>query len=58
MLEYGAEVNVHDAQGETPLMLVSQWDPRDPTVRHVLEELLAKGADVMATDDKGQTAED
>jgi len=58
MLEYGAEVNVRDALGETPLMLVSRWDPSDPTVRHVLEELLAKGGDVMAKDDKGRTPED
>jgi len=58
MLEYGADANVRDALGETPLMLVSQWDPSDPTVRHVLEELLAKGGDVTARDDKGQTAED
>jgi len=33
-------------------------DPRDPTARHVLEELLARGGDVTAKDDKGQTAED
>jgi len=58
MLAYGADVNVRDALGETPLMLVSQWDPRDPTVTRVLEELLAKGADVKARDDKGQSAED
>ena len=58
MLDYGADVNVRDALGETPLMLVSQWDPRDPTARHVLEELLARGGDVTAKDDKGQTAED
>src|SRR5713226_1514469 len=58
MLEYGADVNVRDVLGETPLMLVSQWDPRDPTAHHVVEELLAKGGDVMVRDDKGQTAED
>src|SRR6267143_1581224 len=58
MLQYGAEVNVRDALGETTLMLITHWDPRDPIARHVLEELLAKGGDVMARDDKGQTAED
>lgn len=58
MLNYGADVNSRDALGETPLMLLHQFDPSDPTAHHVLDELLAKGADVMAKDDKGQTAED
>jgi len=58
MLQYGADVNVRAALGETPLMLISHWDLRDPTARHVLEELLARGGDVTARDDKGQTAED
>jgi hypothetical protein len=58
MLDYGADVNPRDALGETPLMLLCQFDPNDPTVHHVLDQLLAKGADVIARDDKGHTAED
>jgi Ankyrin repeats (3 copies) len=58
MLDYGADVNARDALGQTPLMLLRQFDTNDPTAHHVLDELLAKGADVTVTDDKGQTAED
>jgi ankyrin repeat protein len=53
-----AYVNSRDTQGETPLMLLHQFDPKDANVHHLLEELLAKGADVTAKDDIGQTAED
>jgi hypothetical protein len=60
ILEHGADVNSHDTQGETPLMLLAQFDTdtNDPTIHHVLDELLAKGGDVMAKDVKGQTPED
>jgi hypothetical protein len=58
MLDYGADVNARDTLGETPLMLLHQFDPKDPTVHHVMDALLAKGADVTAKDEKGQTAED
>jgi ankyrin repeat protein len=58
MLDYGADVNSRNALGETPLMLLRQFDPNDPAVHPVLDQLLAKGADIMAKDDKGHTAED
>lgn len=58
MLDFGADANARDALGETPLMLVQQFDPHDPLVHHLLESLLARGADAAAKDDKGRTAED
>jgi uncharacterized protein len=58
LLNHGADVNSRDAQGQTPLMLLAQFDTNDPAIHNVLDELLAKGADVMAKDNKGQTAED
>jgi ankyrin repeat protein len=59
LLEHGAGVNTRNASGETALMLITQFDvDRDPFTRRVLDQLLARGADVLAKDDKGQTAED
>jgi hypothetical protein len=59
LLDHGADVNVRNSLGETPLMLLVQFDPdRTPIARHILDQMLADGSDVLAKDDKGQTAED
>jgi hypothetical protein len=59
LLEHGADVNAQNASGETALMLIAQFDvDRDPFARRVLDQLLARSADVLAKDNKGQTAED
>jgi hypothetical protein len=59
LIEHGANVNARDALGETPLMLIARFDlDHNPVARHVLDQLLARDADVLPKDNKGQTAED
>jgi hypothetical protein len=58
LLDHGADVNARDALGETPLMLLAHWGPDNPIAQRALDQVLAAGADVLAKDDKGQTAED
>jgi hypothetical protein len=59
LIEAGANVNVRDSLGQTPLMLIAPYGvDQNALPRRVLDELLARGADVLAKDSKGQTAED
>jgi ankyrin repeat protein len=39
-------------------MLLARWGPDDPIAQRALDQVLAAGPDVLAKDDKGQTAED
>lgn len=52
LLEYGADVNRTDREGNSPLQTAILHDARDQTITH----LLAYGADVNAVSKKGSTA--
>ncbi len=49
----GADVNYTDANGKTPLIIVSEWGHLD-----IVKKLLEKGADVNCKDANGKTAVD
>jgi ankyrin repeat protein len=63
LLSYGAEVNVQDACGWTPLMFACALDQADGGMTledhlHVVNELLRAGADVGLRNDRGYRAID
>jgi ankyrin repeat protein len=55
LLDAGADVNVKDIRGMTPLMLAVSSDRQNPAIVHML---LARGADLSAKDELGQSALD
>ena len=55
LLDAGADVNVKDVRGMTPLMLAAATDRQNP---EILRMLLAKGADVKVKSTAGETALD
>jgi uncharacterized protein len=51
-IDQGADVNTHDVEGNTPLIIAAAHGKH----HHVLDVLLAAGADIDAKNDAGQTA--
>lgn len=58
LLEAGASVESQDASGKTPLITICGTKAKNYKVGHlkIVEKLLEKGADPLATDNKGHTA--
>jgi ankyrin repeat protein len=54
LLDVKADVNIKDSQGETPLIITASYTTNADT--GILDQLLAAGAEVNATDDTGNTA--
>ena len=55
LIDHGADVNVADKQGKTPLMTASGYHPNRSNI-NIVRTLIIKGADVNAKDIAGRTA--
>lgn len=54
LIEQGADVDVRDSEGRTPLMWAATWRKLDAT--YAIKLLISHGADVNAADPNGMTA--